>query len=167
MPGFNVLALLCGDVKCNWCESDFVSHDTWRSTHCLIVLRERYIHLIIFSNCVTFLQQVSFSGNRASGTYTPLVVSGSSPPRGEPISLATLDRDCFIIPLASLERFLPAGVPVSYLTLQFRLMCYTPSYKENTTSCVPHCVCQNCSGQGIGLRFLPSCDLASQSKPNV
>jgi len=56
---------------------------------------------------------VSFSGNRASGTYTPLVVSGNSPPRGEPISLATLDRDCFIIPLASLERFLPAGVPVS------------------------------------------------------
>ncbi|XP_011694488.1 PREDICTED: uncharacterized protein LOC105453906 [Wasmannia auropunctata] len=55
--------------------------------------------------------QVSFSGNRTSGTYTPLVVSGNSPPRGEPISLATLDRDCFIIPLASLERFLPAGVP--------------------------------------------------------
>ncbi|KOX78830.1 hypothetical protein WN51_08589 [Melipona quadrifasciata] len=55
---------------------------------------------------------VSFSGNRASGAYTPLVVSGNSPPRGEPISLATLDRDCFIIPLASLERFLPAGVPI-------------------------------------------------------
>ncbi|KAL6444684.1 hypothetical protein ACFW04_002042 [Cataglyphis niger] len=59
----------------------------------------------------TASRQVSFSGNRASGTYTPLVVSGNSPPRGEPISLATLDRDCFIIPLASLERFLPAGVP--------------------------------------------------------
>ncbi|XP_076374758.1 uncharacterized protein LOC117220549 isoform X2 [Megalopta genalis] len=59
----------------------------------------------------TASRQVSFSGNRASGAYTPLVVSGNSPPRGEPISLATLDRDCFIIPLASLERFLPAGVP--------------------------------------------------------
>lgn len=59
----------------------------------------------------TAARQVSFSGNRASGAYTPLVVSGNSPPRGEPISLATLDRDCFIIPLASLERFLPAGVP--------------------------------------------------------
>ncbi|XP_011053227.1 PREDICTED: uncharacterized protein LOC105145420 [Acromyrmex echinatior] len=59
----------------------------------------------------TASRQVSFSGNRTSGTYTPLVVSGNSPPRGEPISLATLDRDCFIIPLASLERFLPAGVP--------------------------------------------------------
>ncbi|XP_024225078.1 uncharacterized protein LOC100747104, partial [Bombus impatiens] len=60
----------------------------------------------------TASRQVSFSGNRASGAYTPLVVSGNSPPRGEPISLATLDRDCFIIPLASLERFLPAGVPI-------------------------------------------------------
>ncbi|XP_028521932.2 uncharacterized protein LOC107996543 isoform X1 [Apis cerana] len=60
----------------------------------------------------TASRQVSFSGNRASGAYTPLVVSGNSPPRGEPISLATLDRDCFIIPLASLERFLPAGVPL-------------------------------------------------------
>ncbi|XP_015179834.1 PREDICTED: uncharacterized protein LOC107068191 isoform X2 [Polistes dominula] len=59
----------------------------------------------------TASRQVSFSGNKSSGAYTPLVVSGNSPPRGEPISLATLDRDCFIIPLASLERFLPAGVP--------------------------------------------------------
>ncbi|XP_023287991.1 uncharacterized protein LOC105695876 isoform X1 [Orussus abietinus] len=59
----------------------------------------------------TASRQVSFSANRSSGTYTPLVTSGSSPPRSEPISLATLDRDCFIIPLASLERFLPAGVP--------------------------------------------------------
>lgn len=56
-------------------------------------------------------RQVSFSGNRTSGSYTPLVVQGASPTRSEPISLATLDRDCFIIPLASLERFLPAGVP--------------------------------------------------------
>jgi len=69
-----------------------------------------YVYLTKFFN---YRQQVSFSGNRASGAYTPLVVSGNSPPRGEPISLATLDRDCFIIPLASLERFLPAGVPVS------------------------------------------------------
>ena len=57
------------------------------------------------------------------GTYTPLVVSGNSPPRGEAISLATLEKDCFIIPLAALERFLPAGVPVrnvfSKLKLEF------------------------------------------------
>ncbi|XP_044006663.1 uncharacterized protein LOC122851469 isoform X2 [Aphidius gifuensis] len=59
----------------------------------------------------TASRQVSFNGNRSSGIYTPLVVSNNSPPRGEPVSLATLDRDCFIIPLASLERFLPAGVP--------------------------------------------------------
>ncbi|XP_043467757.1 uncharacterized protein LOC122501994 isoform X2 [Leptopilina heterotoma] len=61
-------------------------------------------------------RQVSFTGNRTMGTYTPLVVSGSSPPRGEPISLATLEKDCFIIPLAALERFLPAGVPHAPIT---------------------------------------------------
>lgn len=32
--------------------------------------------------------------------------------RSEPISLTTLDRDCFIIPVQSLDRFLPAGIPV-------------------------------------------------------
>lgn len=74
----------------------------------------------IFRKCIKWIKilcdnllQVSFNGNRSSGIYTPLVVSNNSPPRGEPVSLATLDRDCFIIPLASLERFLPAGVPVS------------------------------------------------------
>lgn len=36
--------------------------------------------------------------------------------RNEPISLSTLDRDCFIIPVHSLDRFLPAGIPVSFLT---------------------------------------------------
>jgi hypothetical protein len=30
----------------------------------------------------------------------------------KPISLNTLDRDCFIIPVTSLDRFLPAGVTV-------------------------------------------------------
>ncbi|XP_055630932.1 uncharacterized protein LOC129771373 isoform X6 [Toxorhynchites rutilus septentrionalis] len=32
--------------------------------------------------------------------------------RSEPISLATLDKDCFIIPVHSLDRFLPAGIPL-------------------------------------------------------
>ncbi|XP_033227407.1 uncharacterized protein LOC117179576 isoform X3 [Belonocnema kinseyi] len=64
----------------------------------------------------TASRQVSFNGNRTMGTYTPLVVSGNSPPRGEPISLATLEKDCFIIPLAALERFLPAGVPHAPIT---------------------------------------------------
>lgn len=46
---------------------------------------------------------VSFSGNGNIVATT----------RHEPISLATLERDCFIIPVHSLERFLPAGIPVS------------------------------------------------------
>ncbi|XP_046481430.1 uncharacterized protein [Neodiprion pinetum] len=62
-------------------------------------------------------RQVSFSaGNTAgaTGTYTPLVVSANSQlTAGEPRTLATLDRDCFIIPLASLDHFLPAGVPLA------------------------------------------------------
>ncbi|KAK7869359.1 hypothetical protein R5R35_012903 [Gryllus longicercus] len=37
--------------------------------------------------------------------------AGAASPR-EPVSLATLNRDCFIIPVASLDRFLPAGVPM-------------------------------------------------------
>lgn len=54
---------------------------------------------------------VSFSGQN-NGSATGAFVSS----RSEPISLATLDRDCFIIPVRSLERFLPAGVPVSQET---------------------------------------------------
>ena len=38
---------------------------------------------------------------------------GTVATRNEPISLATLDRDCFIIPVHSVDRFLPAGIPVS------------------------------------------------------
>lgn len=56
------------------------------------------------------LSAVSFSGQQ-NGSATGAFVSS----RSEPISLATLDRDCFIIPVRSLERFLPAGVPVSRL----------------------------------------------------
>ncbi|BFG05114.1 uncharacterized protein DMAD_03927 [Drosophila madeirensis] len=36
--------------------------------------------------------------------------------RAEPISLATLDRDCFIIPVHSVDRFLPAGIPLPALS---------------------------------------------------
>ncbi|XP_040166055.1 uncharacterized protein LOC120901826 isoform X1 [Anopheles arabiensis] len=46
---------------------------------------------------------VSFGGQPGSGGFV------SS--RSEPISLATLDKDCFIIPVHSLDRFLPAGIP--------------------------------------------------------
>lgn len=34
--------------------------------------------------------------------------------RTEPVSLATLERDCFVIPAHALDRFLPDGVPVRY-----------------------------------------------------
>ncbi|XP_029720874.2 uncharacterized protein LOC115262617 isoform X1 [Aedes albopictus] len=47
---------------------------------------------------------VSFGGQPGSGGFV------SS--RSEPISLATLDKDCFIIPVHSLDRFLPAGIPL-------------------------------------------------------
>ncbi|XP_055596158.1 uncharacterized protein LOC129746506 isoform X4 [Uranotaenia lowii] len=48
-------------------------------------------------------RQVSFGGQPGQGGFV------SS--RSEPISLATLDKDCFIIPVHSLDRFLPAGIP--------------------------------------------------------
>jgi hypothetical protein len=38
--------------------------------------------------------------------------AATSPTTQGPISLKTLDRDCFIIPISSLDRFLPAGVTV-------------------------------------------------------
>ncbi|EAT35508.1 AAEL012321-PA [Aedes aegypti] len=47
---------------------------------------------------------ISFGGQPGSGGFV------SS--RSEPISLATLDKDCFIIPVHSLDRFLPAGIPL-------------------------------------------------------
>ncbi|XP_046670663.1 uncharacterized protein LOC124360802 [Homalodisca vitripennis] len=59
-------------------------------------------------------RQVSFNnGSGRPGVYNttgPIVLQ--SVPRAEPITLATLDRDCFIIPVASIDRFLPAGVPL-------------------------------------------------------
>ncbi|XP_065224700.1 uncharacterized protein LOC135848669 isoform X2 [Planococcus citri] len=36
--------------------------------------------------------------------------------KAEPVTLANLDRDCFIIPIASIDRFLPAGVPIPQIT---------------------------------------------------
>lgn len=57
---------------------------------------------------------VSFSGNEISS-------------RNEPVSLSNMDRDCFVIPVLSLERFLPAGVPVnihifSFFSLIFQIV---------------------------------------------
>lgn len=48
---------------------------------------------------------VSFGG--ANG------IGGSYGSRNEALTLASMERDCFIIPAHSLERFLPAGIPVS------------------------------------------------------
>lgn len=55
-------------------------------------------------------RQVSFSSGPHQGSVT-----SSSLAHREPVTLATLNKDCFIIPVASLDRFLPAGVPVSSL----------------------------------------------------
>lgn len=80
---------------------------------------------------------MSFGGQK-NGSATGAFVSS----RSEPISLATLDRDCFIIPVRSLERFLPAGVPVSserfecckmkinFLSRHFKLPVAAPETKD-------------------------------------
>ncbi|XP_067628138.1 uncharacterized protein [Eurosta solidaginis] len=49
-------------------------------------------------------RQVNFGADNGAGT--------SSAVRSEPISLSALDRDCFIIPVHSVDRFLPAGIPL-------------------------------------------------------
>ncbi|XP_016947407.1 uncharacterized protein LOC108022789 isoform X6 [Drosophila biarmipes] len=51
--------------------------------------------------------KVNFGGGTNSGVT-----------RAEPISLATLDRDCFIIPVHSVDRFLPAGIPLPALNAE-------------------------------------------------
>jgi hypothetical protein len=55
-------------------------------------------------------RQVSFSNGARQGNMTAPAV------QREPVTLATLNKDCFIIPVASLDRFLPAGVPVSLIS---------------------------------------------------
>lgn len=63
----------------------------------------------------TASRQVSFSGG---GHHPPALPpagaasGGGAGSPGQPVTLATLNRDCFIIPVASLDRFLPAGVPM-------------------------------------------------------
>lgn len=64
----------------------------------------QYAHCLGAIYCAAVL--VSFSGHGNN------IVVGA---RTEPISLSTLDRDCFIIPVHSLDRFLPAGIPVSII----------------------------------------------------
>ncbi|KAJ8882871.1 hypothetical protein PR048_014687 [Dryococelus australis] len=59
----------------------------------------------------TASRQVSFS-------------KGTAPP--PPVTLASLDRDCFIIPVACLDRFLPAGVPVGIKSARITVNGRTP-----------------------------------------
>ncbi|XP_069695107.1 uncharacterized protein [Periplaneta americana] len=67
----------------------------------------------------TASRQVSFSsgarqgaGAYGTGAASPPNATTQPPATREPVTLATLNRDCFIIPVASLDRFLPAGVPM-------------------------------------------------------
>ncbi|KAH8320869.1 hypothetical protein KR067_011458 [Drosophila pandora] len=59
----------------------------------------------LLSAAAAATRQVNFGGGANSGVT-----------RAEPISLATLDRDCFIIPVHSVDRFLPAGIPLPALS---------------------------------------------------
>ncbi|CRL04585.1 CLUMA_CG017654, isoform A [Clunio marinus] len=69
--------------------------------------------------------KVSFSGQK-NGTATGAFVSS----RSEPISLSTLDRDCFIIPVRSLERFMPAGISLPAAAPETK----DPTYKASSLS---------------------------------
>lgn len=50
--------------------------------------------------------------NQLGGPNQQLGAGSTAVVRSEPISLGTLDRDCFVIPVHSVDRFLPAGIPV-------------------------------------------------------
>lgn len=52
------------------------------------------------------------SGSRQQVSFRTDTSNMMKQSRSEPISLSTLDRDCFIIPVQRLDRFLPAGLPV-------------------------------------------------------
>jgi len=70
-----------------------------------------------FYNSMSNLLTMSFCSSPVNGFSLYLTVNfgggaNSGVTRAEPISLATLDRDCFIIPVHSVDRFLPAGIPV-------------------------------------------------------
>lgn len=85
---------------------------TLKNIWTLILLRLKWNCLkIIF--IFVLLIAVNFSGQPNSPGTDAFVSS-----RSEPISLSTLENDCFIIPIRSLDRFLPAGIPVSVKTVK-------------------------------------------------
>ncbi|CAD7088297.1 unnamed protein product [Hermetia illucens] len=60
---------------------------------------------------------MKWNASKRNDAPTPIAArqvsfGGTGTTRAEPISLATLDRDCFIIPVHSIERFLPLGIPI-------------------------------------------------------
>lgn len=75
------------DLECKWSLACYTVDDSVIVHHYILILSVFFQHTIHI---------VSYGGNR-----------------NEPVSLSTLDRDCFIIPVHSLDRFLPAGIPVS------------------------------------------------------
>lgn len=60
-----------------------------------------------------FIVCFSFSAVNLIGGGGQNATTGFISSRSEPISLATLDKDCFIIPVHSIDRFMPAGIPVN------------------------------------------------------
>ena len=52
--------------------------------------------------------------------------------QGEPVTLATLKQDCFMIPMARMTRFFPAGHPVSCLKFSFLSVMYVTSEAHMT-----------------------------------
>ncbi|XP_016981319.1 uncharacterized protein LOC108046233 isoform X4 [Drosophila rhopaloa] len=64
------------------------------------------------------LMRWSSSSGPGTGTVNFGGGANSGVTRAEPISLATLDRDCFIIPVHSVDRFLPAGIPLPALNAE-------------------------------------------------
>uniref|UniRef100_A0A8D9DVV3 DUF7153 domain-containing protein n=2 Tax=Cacopsylla melanoneura TaxID=428564 RepID=A0A8D9DVV3_9HEMI len=58
--------------------------------------------------------QVSFDRNGGRpGNYSSLGTALETNSKSEPVTFSNLDRDCFIIPIASAGRFLPEGVPIA------------------------------------------------------
>jgi hypothetical protein len=108
-------------------------------------------------------RQVSFSNGPRQGAVTTSTV------HREPVTLATLNKDCFIIPVASLDRFLPAGVPVSSLHGRcaswhvFACLCNTFTRKGTTAELVHTATTNKCGGWNLA----SSMDQIRHTKPNI
>ena len=54
------------------------------------------------------------------------------------MSLATLERDCFVIPAHALDRFLPDGVPVSYMLMFWYVLIKIDNHYFQTCKIILH-----------------------------